>query len=115
MYCSVIALFVVASAASAAPAASTATTCPGTFQVLNNDHVGTLSLPAGPYVITTKGKLSCTQASSLLTTFLNQSTGNLPDGWKVDKGFKKGSTSFTVALTKARTPVPPTTGTSRRR
>ena len=29
--------------------------CPGTFQVLNNDHVGTLSLPAGPYVISITG------------------------------------------------------------
>ena len=88
-----------ATAATPMPAgASAATVCPGTFQVLNNDHVGPLSLPAGPYVISISGNLSCTNASSLFTTFLNQWTGNLPGGWVVTaNGFRKGATAFTVA------------------
>jgi hypothetical protein len=75
--------------------------------VLNNDRVGTLSLPAGPYVISVSGKLSCTQASSLFTTFLYQWTGNLPGGWVVtSNGFRKGTTAFTVALTHHKPPSP---------
>jgi hypothetical protein len=85
-------------ASAASPSAVRApVACPGTFQVLHNDHVGSLSLPAGPYVITANN-LSCTQASSLFTTFLNQWTGKLPGGWVVTaNGFRKGATSFTVA------------------
>jgi hypothetical protein len=79
--------------------------CPGTFQVLNNDHVGSLSLPAGPYIITVNGQLSCTQASSLFTTFLYQWTGTLSGGWVVTaNGFRRGATSFTVARTHHVTP-----------
>ncbi len=76
------------------------TVCPGTFQVLNNDHVGALSLPAGPYVISITGNLSCGRASSLFTTFLYQWTGDLPGGWVVtNNGFRNGATAFTVAQT----------------
>jgi hypothetical protein len=86
--------------------------CPGTFQVLNNDHVGTLSLPAGPYVISITGKLSCTRASSLFTTFLYQWTGDLPGGWVVTaNGFRNGATAFTVARSGRKPPAP---GPSRR-
>ena len=66
------------------PTASLPVTCPGTFQVLHSDHIGKLSLPAGPYVIAVSGKLSCTQASSLFTAFLNAWTGKLPDGWSIN-------------------------------
>ena len=96
-------------AAGPASAASTAAVgapvaCPGTFQVLHNDHVGSLSLPAGPYVITANN-VSCSQASSLFTTFLNQWTGKLPGGWVVTaNGFRKGSTYFTVARSHHVTP-----------
>jgi hypothetical protein len=104
-------------AASAAASPSTGTppsvggsapvVCPGTFQVLNNDHVGSLSLPAGPYVISITGSLTCTQASSLFTTFLNQWTGNLPGGWVVtSNGFRKGATAFTVARSHRKPPSP---------
>jgi hypothetical protein len=90
------------SAGVAAPVA-----CPGTFQVLNNDRVGALTLPAGPYVISINGRLSCAQASSLFTTFLYQWTGNLPGGWVVtSNGFRKGATSFTVARTHRKPPSP---------
>ncbi len=69
--------------------------------------MGSLLLPAGPYVITVSGNLSCTQASGLFTTFLAQWTGNLPGGWKVTAhGFQRGAVGFTVALAK-RPPSPP--------
>jgi len=103
--CSSGAVFAVSAAAS--PSAAAPTVCPGTFQVLNNDRVGSLSLPAGPYVISISGTLSCTQASSLFTTFLYQWTGNLPGGWVVtSNGFRKGATAFTVALTHHKPPSP---------
>lgn len=101
-----VSLSIAAGSASAAspPTATAAAACPGTFQVLHNDHVGSLSLPAGPYVITANN-ISCTQASSLFTTFLNQWTGKLPGGWVVTaNGFRKGSTSFTVARSHHVTP-----------
>jgi hypothetical protein len=98
-------LIAAGSASAASPAAVNApVACPGTFQVLHNDHVGSLSLPAGPYVITANN-VTCTQASSLFTTFLNQWTGKLPGGWSVTaNGFRKGSTSFTVVRSHHVTP-----------
>jgi hypothetical protein len=103
------AIFAVTATAAAPPPlrAPAATVCPGTFQVLNNDHVGPLSLPAGPYVISISGNLSCTSASSLFTTFLNQWTGNLPGGWVVTaNGFRKGATAFTVTRSHRKPPSP---------
>jgi hypothetical protein len=100
---------VFAASASASPSvnATAPVACPGTFQVLNNDRVGSLTLPAGPYVISINGKLSCAQASSLFTTFLYQWTGNLPGGWVVtSNGFRKGATAFTVARTHRKPPSP---------
>ena len=96
------------------PTASLPVTCPGTFQVLHKDHIGKLSLPAGPYVIQVSGKLSCTQASSLFTSFLNAWTGKLPGGWSLDgRGFRKGTTSFTVTPTHKKPPIPPPVPSSR--
>ncbi len=97
------------SAAAARPPmrAPAPTVCPGSFQVLNNDHVGALSLPAGPYDISITGTLSCTQASSLFTTFLNQWTGDLPGGWVVTaNGFRRGVTAFTVTRSHRKPPSP---------
>ena len=51
----------VLSAAVAAPGASAATPCPGTFKVLHNDRIGPLQIPQG----------------------------NLPNGWKVIPAKKK--------------------------
>ena len=112
----VVAMAVLSSAAVLATSAGAAltptrapapTVCPGTFQVLNNDHVGALSLPAGPYVISITGKLGCRQASSLFTTFLYQWTGNLPGGWVVtSNGFRKGATAFTVTRSRRKPPSP---------
>ena len=62
-------------------------TCPGTFTVLHNDHVGAMSVPAGRWQITllsTTG-LSCAQAASQLATFLDYDwSGALPRPWTMN-------------------------------
>lgn len=57
--------------------------CAGTFRVLHNDHIGTLSVPAGQYVITVRdtARLSCSAASKLFTRFLEDYDGVLPAPW----------------------------------
>ena len=55
--CGLIGLLISAAALMALGAAGPAQAappqaCPGTFQVLHDDHIGNLSLKAGPYVIT---------------------------------------------------------------
>jgi hypothetical protein len=61
------------------------TKCPGTFRVLHNDSIGSLSLPKGRYVITIgkSGKPTCSQASTLLAKFLDDPDGDLPSPWKL--------------------------------
>ena len=83
-----------------AGAANAATTCRGTFQVLNSDRIGSLKLPAGPYVLATSGGVSCAQAVVLFNRFLEDWDGVLPNRWKVSgNGFRQGSSNaaFTVA------------------
>jgi len=97
-----------ATAATGAPTAQTAATCPGTFQVLHNDRIGTLKLPAGPYTITTSGGLTCSQASSLFTRFLQDWDGVLPGGWKVKgSGFQRGNSAVGFTVKPAVTPPTP--------
>lgn len=57
--------------------------CGGTFQVLHNDRIGKLQLPAGKYTITVRSpqKLSCDGASRLFTRFLEDYDGILPSPW----------------------------------
>ena len=57
--------------------------CPGTFRVLNNDRIGALRLPRGPYTITRlpQGRLSCARASALFRGFLQDFDGVLPRPW----------------------------------
>jgi hypothetical protein len=57
------------------------TTCP-TFQVLHNDRIGSLRIPAGNYVITVK-RMSCPAASKQFARFLQSPGGRLPDGWQL--------------------------------
>jgi hypothetical protein len=82
---------VVAALAAALPPAASAqgqgeVTCPGTFEVLNNDRIGRLSLAAGPYTITLVNAttLTCADASELFRQFLEDWDGRLPGGWRVD-------------------------------
>ncbi len=59
--------------------------CPGSFRVLNNDHIGALRVPAGRYslVLLQARGLTCAQASRLFTRFLNIVSGRLPAPWRV--------------------------------
>ena len=51
--------------------------CPGTFQVLPNDRIGTPLIPRAQYAITllSVGRLACTQAASFFSSFLQESGG----------------------------------------
>lgn len=57
------------------------TACP-TFQVLHNDRIGSLRIPAGNYVISVKS-MSCQEASKQFADFLQRPSGDLPDGWQL--------------------------------
>lgn len=70
-------------------------TCPGTFQVLNDDRIGSLALRKGAYKLTllsTKG-VTCTQASQWFAMFLDD--GVLPSPWKLNAATATFSTSAT--------------------
>ena len=60
--------------------------CPGTFEVLHNDRIGTFLIPRGQYSITllSVGRLTCTQAASFLSSFLQDFDGILPSPWFLD-------------------------------
>jgi hypothetical protein len=72
---------------------ASAATCPS-FKVLHDDKIGTVSLPAGSYELTTDTGLSCQAASQLFARFLQDWDGNLPKPWRpVAEG--SGKASFT--------------------
>jgi hypothetical protein len=80
-----------ASVASAAPSA--------TFRVLHDDHIGTLSLPAGNYTVTPYGGMTTTQAQQRLNRFLQDFDGRLPAPWQLDPAtatFDADGAGFTV-------------------
>lgn len=58
-------------------------TCPGTFQVLHNDHIGRLKLKRGSYRLSLVNpqKLSCARASQNLAEFLQDYDGRLRRPW----------------------------------
>jgi hypothetical protein len=60
--------------------------CPATFRVLNNDRIGRLLLPRGPYwiVLLQRRGLNCPQASALFTRFLDDFNGILPPPWLLE-------------------------------
>jgi hypothetical protein len=60
--------------------------CPGTFQVLHDDRIGRLRLPAGRYRITlaASGRPSCGLSARYLARFLRRPSGRLPRPWRVD-------------------------------
>jgi len=82
--CAVVALLVAMATPSRADAARVR--CAASFRVLNDDHVGALSLPRGYYDITilTAGRPTCPQAANLFTRFLEDYDGKLPGGWRVN-------------------------------
>jgi hypothetical protein len=74
-------------AVSAVPAsAAVPTTCPSTFTVLHDDHIGPMQVPAGPYTVTVldPSRLTCAEASDRFRQFLEDWDGVLPSPWKLD-------------------------------
>ncbi len=67
-------------------------TCPGSFQVVHNDKIGAMSLPAGNYRInrlTSSQKITCPQATAWFAYFLNHDyAGNLPAPWTMNTAAK---------------------------
>lgn len=111
----ILALAVLALAALAIPAASAsaATRCPATFQVLHDDHIGTMSLPAGPYAVTVNGGLSCASASTLFEQFLSDYDGVLPFPWVANaskRSFTRAGTSVSFSVKPGKYPPTPPSG-----
>lgn len=97
--------------APATASAQSATTCPATFQVLHNDRIGALKLPAGAYQITATG-LSCAEASRRFTQFLQDWDGNLPSPWRVVASrsqFVRGTSGTNFTVRRVTTPASPGT------
>jgi hypothetical protein len=95
--------------------------CPGTFQVLDTDHIGAFILPAGHYTLTllSAGRLSCAQAAGQFTGFLRDFDGRLPKPWLLDGTtgtFLRGSArvGFRVKAAVAPAPQPAVLPTGRR-
>ena len=57
--------------------------CPATFEVENNDRIGNLRLPAGPYNVWVR-RLSCRRSSTLFAQFLQDVSGDLPRPWRLN-------------------------------
>lgn len=98
-------------------------TCPGTFQVLHDDAIGALRVPAGAYRIdlVAAGRLTCAQAAARLAAFLRDYDGRLPSPWIVDPetatflrgGVEVGFRIEPVAGTAPAGPVTPVPGDGR--
>ena len=59
--------------------------CPGTFDVLHNDSIGSLRLRKGPYIVTLVNReIPCSRVSKLFQSFLDDFEGNLPRPWRVN-------------------------------
>ncbi len=91
--------------------------CPGTFQVLHNDRVGTFAIPRGQYQITllAVGRMSCSKASSYLARFLQDFDGILPRPWLIDRetgSFMRGSRNVGFRIKKLVGPARPSGGGS---
>jgi hypothetical protein len=78
-----VALLLLALALWPGRAAAAQTACPGTFRVLNDDHIGKMSLPKGAYTVRVSKNLSCSYAFDLFRQFLLDYDGKLSDGWRV--------------------------------
>lgn len=62
------------------------TACPGTFEVLHNDRIGSFAIPEGNYQITllSVGRITCARASAYFARFLQDYDGILPAPWVLD-------------------------------
>ncbi len=61
--------------------------CPGTFSVQHNDKIGPLVFPKGAYRIELSQKrgITCKQASTYFSQFLNFPNGKLPSPWIINR------------------------------
>lgn len=88
------------------PSGRTYVRCPGTFRVLNNDRIGQLVLPRGPYYISVLSgpTMPCQAASNRFRQFLNYPSGALPDGWRLiaaQAKFTRGAGKYTFRVKQA--------------
>lgn len=102
-----VALTAVPGIAAPGPRASAAT-CPGTFTVLHNDHIGAVAFPAGQYRVA-RNQLSCAAASQLFSRFLEDYDGVLPAPWQLVgniRRFQKTGTASEFQVTPLAPPKP---------
>ena len=104
-----------AAALAAAPAQAATTACPGTFQVLHDDTIGIVAVPAGSYQVTTlnASALSCASATKAFTRFLQDFDGKLPSPWRLNAltgTFVRGSGPAAFEVAPVATPAPPPSG-----
>jgi hypothetical protein len=96
---------------------ATGTRCPGSFQVLHNDRIGSFRIPKGDYTVTllSLGRISCAGASNRLAAFLQDFDGRLPNGWRLDPETgtftRRGSTNYGFRIKPAATSQPGGGGT----
>jgi hypothetical protein len=92
--------------------------CPGAFQVLHNDHIGSFAVPKGSYSVTllSVGPLTCNAAMKRFAAFLQDYDGRLPAPWLLDPQtgtFLRGGALAGFRIAPAVTPPPgptPSTG-----
>jgi hypothetical protein len=92
---------------------ATGVTCPTTFSVLHQDHIGSMTVPRGPYAITvlSYGALSCGQAFDRFARFLQDFDGVLPSPWTLDATtgtFQRGGVRYAFRVSPAPAPIPAT-------
>jgi hypothetical protein len=81
----IFAIVLLAAAFGPVSGASAAGSCSSSFQVLHNDQIGTVKIPSGQYTLMPTG-VTCKNTAILLSRFLNDFDGILPDGWSVASG-----------------------------
>jgi hypothetical protein len=93
------------------------TICPGSFQVLHDDHIGTFAVPKGHYLVTllSVGRITCSQAAGYLARFLDDFDGVLPSPWILDPetgAFMRGARNVGFRIKELAGPPVPSGGGS---
>lgn len=90
---------------------ATGARCPGVFQVLYDDRIGSFRVPAGPYTLTllSVGPLTCERAARRFAAFLQDFDGRLPRPWVLDRrtgAFLRGGATVGFRVERATMPPP---------
>jgi len=91
---------------------STSASCPGYFQVVHNDSIGSFKVPAGNYRLTLidPNKFTCAKAVKRFQEFLLDYDGVLPRSWRLKKSsatfYKPKNPSVGFNINKAYGPSP---------